>query len=56
MYEFSPVQKVDRVGRPMVDDDGDPVMEPCYISIKELVECDLVKSGMALLGTHFPFS
>lgn len=34
----------------MVDEDGEPVMESCYINVKDLVECGSVEKVMALLG------
>lgn len=44
---------MDRAGRHVFDADGKPELEPRYISVKELADCDSVEGIMALLGTHF---
>lgn len=30
-------RKVDQAGKPVVDEDGQPVIDPRYISVKEIV-------------------
>lgn len=55
VQSFSPVQKVDHTGRTMFDAYMEPTLEPHYISVKELVECESVDEAMDLLGIHFVF-
>lgn len=48
-------KRLDRVGRLVVNGDGEPVIEPRYINVKELVECESVEESMSLLGRHSTF-
>lgn len=56
MQSFSPVRKIDRSGKLVIDEDGEPEMEPRHINVKELLECGSMEDTMALLGIRFILS
>lgn len=46
---------MDRSGGPILGANRELELEPCYIGVKELVECESVEEALAILGTHSTF-